>query len=114
MLWLGDATALTASVTGGTLNLPQSIYELDAPLNDNTKSKVFTQEVRLSGAAGRLRGVGGGFYSNNKRPYGPDLLVSRFDTPPAPVLGAANGFNKGTPPAKGPHFLSRPGSTFKQ
>ncbi len=114
ILVVRDATALTASVTGGTLNLPQSIYELDSPLNDNTKSKVFTQEVRLSGAAGRLRWLVGGFYSNNKRHYGQDLFVSRFDTLAAPILGAPNGFTKGLRAPKDHLFWSDLDYVLKQ
>ena len=33
---LRDSTALTGSVTGGTIGLPESIYTLDAPLDDRT------------------------------------------------------------------------------
>jgi len=95
ILVVRDATALTGSVTGGTLGLPQNVYELDSPLNDATWSKVWTQEVRLSGGSGRLRWLVGGFYSNNKRHYGQDLIVLRFDTLSYTALGAPYGFTKG-------------------
>src|SRR5882724_11703899 len=85
ILVVRDATALTASVTGGTIGLPASIYTLDSPLNDATKSKVWTQELRLSGAASRLRWVIGGFYSKNVRDYGQDLSDIGFDTAAAPI-----------------------------
>ncbi|HYU77346.1 MAG TPA: TonB-dependent receptor [Vicinamibacterales bacterium] len=95
ILVVRDATALTASVTGGTIGLPASIYTLDSPLDDATLSKVWTQEVRLSGAASSLRWVIGGFYSNNKRDYGQDLSDIGFDTAAAPILGAPFGFTQG-------------------
>ena len=95
ILVVRDATALTASVTGATLALPQAIYELDSPLDDATISKVWTQEVRLSGAADRLRWLVGGFYSKNTRDYGQDLFVIGFDTAAAPILGAPDGFTQG-------------------
>jgi iron complex outermembrane receptor protein len=90
-----DATALTGSITGGTIGLPANIYTLDAPLDDSTNSKVWTQEVRLSGGGDRLKWLVGGFYSKNKRHYAQDLFVSRFDTLAAPILGAPYGFTKG-------------------
>ena len=40
VLVVRDATALTASITGGSIGLPPSIYTLDAPLNDATTAKV--------------------------------------------------------------------------
>jgi iron complex outermembrane receptor protein len=46
--------ALTASITGGSIGLPQNVYTLDAPLDDATKANVFTQEVRFSSARGRV------------------------------------------------------------
>jgi iron complex outermembrane recepter protein len=76
---LRDATALTASITGGTIGLPENIYSLDAPLDDATKAKVWTQEVRLSGGQERFKWVGGAFYANTTRDYGQDLLVSGFE-----------------------------------
>ncbi|HWC74928.1 MAG TPA: TonB-dependent receptor, partial [Gemmatimonadales bacterium] len=74
-----DGTALSASVTGGTIGLPESVYELSSPFNDNTKSKVWTQEVRLAGEQSNLKWVVGGFYSHNKRHYGQDLSIPGFE-----------------------------------
>ena len=49
VLVVRDATALTASITGGSIGLPAKVYTLDAPLDDTTKAKSWTQELRLSG-----------------------------------------------------------------
>jgi iron complex outermembrane receptor protein len=76
---LRDATALTASITGGSIGLPESVYTLDAPLDDKTTAKVWTQEVRLSGGNDKLKWVGGGFYSSITRDYGQDLFVDGFE-----------------------------------
>jgi iron complex outermembrane receptor protein len=74
-----DATALTGSITGGTIGLPPSVYTLDAPLIDTTKVKGFTQEVRLSTTgAGRLQWVAGAFYADGDRDYAQDLPVIGF------------------------------------
>jgi iron complex outermembrane recepter protein len=80
ILVVRDATALTASITGGSIGLPENVYTLDAPLNDATESKVLTQELRFSGGTERLRWVLGGFYSTNDREYGQRLLVSGFES----------------------------------
>lgn len=53
VLVVRDATALTASITGGSLGLPENIYTLDAPLDDATTAQVWTQEVRLAGTRDR-------------------------------------------------------------
>jgi len=95
ILVVRDAGALTSSITGGSIGLSEPIYTLDAPLNDATKSKVWTQEVRLSGGRDRVRWLVGGFYSNNKRHYGQDLFVFGFDGPAAAELGAPPGFTQG-------------------
>jgi iron complex outermembrane recepter protein len=74
-----DATALTASITGGSLNLPASVYTIGAPLDDRTKSDVFTQELRLSGGTGgRAKWLVGAFYTQNDRKYSQRLTVSGF------------------------------------
>jgi iron complex outermembrane receptor protein len=78
VLVVRDSTALTGSVTGGTIGLPEPIYTLDAPLDDATTSKVWTQEVRLAGGPSRVRWVVGGFYSHNRRDYGQSLFVDGF------------------------------------
>jgi iron complex outermembrane receptor protein len=106
ILVVRDAGALTSSITGGSLGLPENIYTLDAPLNDGTKAQVFTQEVRLAGAQGTVRWLVGGFYSHNKRHYGQDLFVRNFDTLAAPILGAPYGFTKGLDAPKDHLFWS--------
>ena len=106
ILVVRDATALTASITGGTIGLPESIYTLAAPLNDSTSAKVWTQEVRLSGSTNRVKWLVGGFYSKNKRHYAQDLFVDGFDTLAAPILGAPNGFTKGLDAPKDHLFWS--------
>ncbi len=78
ILVIRDTTSLTASVTGGNIGLPESIYTIDSPLNDATKAKVFTQELRVSGAKNHLEWVLGGFYSHMKRDYGQDLYHDRI------------------------------------
>jgi iron complex outermembrane receptor protein len=79
VLVIRDATSLTASITGGSIGLPEPVYTLDAPLFDATKAKVFTEELRLSGGSERLRWVAGGFYSRTDRDYGQDLPVTGFE-----------------------------------
>src|SRR3954468_7412073 len=60
ILVVRDATALTASITGGSIGLPANVYTLNAPLNDATKAKVFTEGARGAGGGRRLPGGGGG------------------------------------------------------
>jgi iron complex outermembrane receptor protein len=81
ILVIRDATALTGSVTGGSLGLPASFYTLDAPLHDATQASGWTQEVRLSGGAAkdRFQWVVGGFYGDTKRAYQQTLPVKGFD-----------------------------------
>ncbi len=74
-----DTTALSASFTGGTAGFPEPIYTLDSPLFDNTKSKVFTQEFRLTGGKDRLKWLAGAFYSNAERDYGQDVKIIGFE-----------------------------------
>src|ERR1051325_511135 len=95
VLVVRDAGALTSSITGGSIGLPENVYTLNAPLNDATKTNVATQEVRLSGGRDRFRWVVGGFYAGNHRHYGQDLLVAGFDALAAPILGAPAGFSRG-------------------
>ena len=77
ILVIRDATALTASITGGSIGLPARIYSLNAPLNDATTAKVWTQELRV---AGRTRPwVAGAFFSHTNRDYGQDLPVAGFE-----------------------------------
>ncbi|HEY6140367.1 MAG TPA: TonB-dependent receptor [Thermoanaerobaculia bacterium] len=75
---LRDATALTASITGGTIPLTPNIYTLDAPLDDATKAHGYTEELRLAGGVGKTQWVVGGFYSSSRRNYGQQLLVKGF------------------------------------
>jgi iron complex outermembrane receptor protein len=95
VLVVRDAGALTSSITGGSIGLPENIYTLDAPLDDATTSTVWTQEARLSGGSDRVRWLVGGFYSSNQRDYGQSLLVVGFDELAAPILGAPAGFTRG-------------------
>ena len=91
ILVVRDASALDASVLGGTLGLSDRVYTLDAPLDDATKSKVWTQELRLTGASQNVRWLAGAFYANSKRDYGQSVLVKGVDS-----LAAAEGFAGGT------------------
>ena len=90
ILVVRDATALTASITGGGGD-PESVYTLNAPLDDATDVRGFTQEVRLSGGAAgvnRLRWLVGGFYSDTKRDYGQSLIVAGYqDATGTPTQG---------------------------
>jgi iron complex outermembrane receptor protein len=79
VLVVRDAGALTSSITGGTVGLPEKVYTLNAPLDDATKTHTVTQELRLSGGADKVRWVGGVFFSKNIRDYGQNLLVSGFE-----------------------------------
>ncbi|MDQ6799557.1 MAG: TonB-dependent receptor [Acidobacteriota bacterium] len=78
ILVIRDATALTASITGGNIGVSQQAYTLNAPLFDATKAKSFTEEVRFNGTAQQLQWVGGGFFADNKRDYGQNLPVTGF------------------------------------
>jgi iron complex outermembrane receptor protein len=79
VLVLRDATALTASITGGSIGLSPAVYNIDAPLADTTHVKSFTQELRLaSNNDGPLQWVVGGFYSHIDRDYAQDLFVQGF------------------------------------
>jgi iron complex outermembrane receptor protein len=79
ILVVRDATALTASITGGSIGLPEEVYTLDGPLDDGTDVSGWTQEIRLSGENGAFNWVGGVFYSDFERDYGQGLLVSGFE-----------------------------------
>ena len=79
VLVVRDATALTASITGGSIGLPENVYTLDAPLLDATTASTWTQEVRLSQGQGRFPWVAGLFYSRQDRDYGQDLPVRGFE-----------------------------------
>jgi iron complex outermembrane receptor protein len=79
VLVVRDATALTASITGGSIGLPPNVYTLNAPLDDATKANVFSQELRLSGKTKGFTWLGGVFYTHMTRHYGQNLLVSGFE-----------------------------------
>jgi iron complex outermembrane recepter protein len=80
ILVVRDATALTASITGGSFAAPPSVYNLDAPLFDATEAESLTQELRLSGGSkDRFQWVVGGFYSDSTRDYGQNLPVIGFE-----------------------------------
>ena len=79
ILVIRDATALTASITGGSFGAPASVFTIDAPLFDATQAAGFTQELRLSGTRGPLQWVSGGFYSNTTRDYQQNLPVIGFE-----------------------------------
>ncbi len=92
VLVVRDATALTASITGGTIGLPESVFTLDGPLDDATTAEVLTQEIRLAGTEDRWDWVTGVFYSSTDRDYGQSLLVGGFEAatgiPTAGTFGA--------------------------
>jgi iron complex outermembrane receptor protein len=79
LLVVRDSTALTASVTGGSLGLDQRVYTLDSPLNDATTGRAWTQEVRVAGSRSRYPWVAGAFFSRMDRDYGQDLSVIGFE-----------------------------------
>ncbi|HJQ36297.1 MAG TPA: TonB-dependent receptor [Thermoanaerobaculia bacterium] len=80
ILVVRDATALTASITGGSFGAPQNIYTIDAPLSDATEARSLTQEVRLSSKGeSRWQWVAGAFYSDSNRDYGQNLPVLGFE-----------------------------------
>ena len=79
VLVVRDATALTASITGGSIGLPASVYTIDAPLNDATEASALTQELRLGGTLGRTQWIGGLFYSDGERDYRQNLPVLGFE-----------------------------------
>jgi iron complex outermembrane receptor protein len=93
VLVVRDAGALTSSITGGSIGLPEPVFTLDSPLDDATQASVLTQEVRLSGELDRWDWVTGVFYSTMDRDYAQDLLVSGFEDltgiPTAGSFGAA-------------------------
>jgi len=88
ILVIRDATALTASITGGSFAAPASVYTIDAPLFDATTATGFTQELRLSGGQ-HLQWVGGVFYSDGERDYGQNLPVHGFEAGCKSPPGAA-------------------------
>jgi iron complex outermembrane receptor protein len=80
VLVVRDASALNASVLGGSYGESAAVYELDAPLFDATEAEVMTQELRLSGSQDSLQWVAGIFYSDVERHYGQSLTANGYDT----------------------------------
>jgi len=95
ILVVRDATALTGSVMGGTLGLSDRVYTLDAPLDDSTRSGVWTQELRLTGASPKVRWLVGGFYANSKRDYGQNVRPVGVDAAAAAEGFAPAGWSRG-------------------
>jgi iron complex outermembrane receptor protein len=92
VLVVRDATALTASITGGTIALPEPVYTIDGPLDDATTAQVLTQELRLAGSRDRVEWVTGLFYSSTDRDYAQRLLVDGFEaTSGIPTMGLRAG-----------------------
>lgn len=88
ILVVRDAGALTSSITGGSIGLAPNVYTLDAPLDDATTAKTWTQELRVNGGKDRFHWVGGAFYADSRRAYGQSLLVSGFqDLTHIPTVG---------------------------
>ncbi len=83
-----DATALTASITGGSIGLPERAYSLDAALIDTTEATSWTQEIRFAGTNARFPWVAGAFFSRGDRDYAQDLPVHGFqDVSGIPTAG---------------------------
>ncbi|HVR97474.1 MAG TPA: TonB-dependent receptor, partial [Thermoanaerobaculia bacterium] len=80
VLVVRDGTALSASIVGGSIGLPENVYTLDAPLDDATTAKVLTQELRLTSSRERLAWVLGFFYGTMDRDYGQDVFVDGFES----------------------------------
>jgi iron complex outermembrane receptor protein len=102
VLVVRDATALTASVNGGTLGLRSfcprcnapDTYRLDAPLDDATQVQTWTEELRLGGTSGALQWVTGAFYSTTDKHYGQSLIVDGFEEHSQIAFGTAFTFNQ--------------------
>ncbi len=102
-----DASALSGSVTYGSLGGTTADVRLDSPLIDATDLQAFSQEVRLaSGQARSFEWVVGAFYQEIERDYGQTLPTPGFDDflirigqPPSSGFGA---------PPDNPYFSSVP------
>ena len=79
ILVVRDSGALTSSVTGGSIGLPEDVYTLDATLDDITTLESLTQELRFSGGTDTIDWVAGFFYSDIKRHYNQFLEVPGFE-----------------------------------
>ncbi|MEM7352992.1 MAG: TonB-dependent receptor [Acidobacteriota bacterium] len=93
VLVVRDATALTASITGGTIGFGEDVFTIDGPLDDATTAEVLTQEFRLSGYHDQLTWVAGVFYSTIERDYGQSLFVNGFEN--LTGIGTAGNFGAG-------------------
>jgi iron complex outermembrane receptor protein len=85
VLQVRDATQLTGSITAqpGVLapgGLGPAIYTLNAPLDDATDVKTFTQELRVAGTSELVDWVAGVFYTDIEREYGQTLFVPGFES----------------------------------
>lgn len=78
ILAVRDAGALTSSITGGSIGLPESVYTLDSPLDDATTATAFTEELRIAGGTDNLDWLAGVFYSTSERDYAQSLFVGGF------------------------------------
>jgi iron complex outermembrane receptor protein len=87
---LRDAGALTSSITGGSVGAPPSVYTLNSPLDDFTRVRTYTEELRLSGSMPRWQWLAGAFYANTRRNYGQHLLVTGYEAA-CRVVGSACG-----------------------
>ncbi len=94
VLVVRDATALTASITGGSQAFGPEVYTLDGPLDDATTVETITQELRLSGASGKATWVAGVFYSTIDRDYAQTLFVGGYEA--ATGIPTAGDFLAGT------------------
>ena len=74
-----DGGALVASIFGGSIGLPESIYTLENPFDDKTGVDMWTQEARLAGGTDRVKWLVGAFYSNVHRDYGQSVRVPGFE-----------------------------------
>jgi iron complex outermembrane recepter protein len=90
-----DAGALTSSITGGSIGLPAAVFTLDSPLDDATRGRTYSEELRVSGSAQKLQWLGGLFYVNQRRNYAQQLLVKGFSAlsgiPTASVIAPTDG-----------------------
>lgn len=105
-----DASALTGSVSVD-LGFPEAGVMLPSNLQDSTKVKQFTQELRLSSNGdGALFWVAGVFYSNTDRFYKQALPTPGYDAFIDSTLGAgvAAGAGMGVAPKDSPFYSELP------
>ena len=73
-----DGGALYASIVGGSIGMPPSVYTLDSPFDDKTKADTWTEEVRLAGGGDDVKWLLGAFYANGRRHYGQSVRTPGF------------------------------------